>query len=349
MSPKIIFRCDAGHAPEIGTGHIARSKTLANTIVQKSLAQHKDIFFYTRDDDGFNLGKKYLASSGIQFKELSNNQLKANSQSEEDILINTDAEIIFFDRLETSKALITNIQRAGIKVLTFDDYGSGRNFADLAISAIFDDVSDSSNLVTGYKYLVLSKDSYIRPPIKENVQNIVATFGGNDARDLCAHFLNHIHDIHHNIKVDIILGKVNASTLVNYENIISSKGLTGNIKLHIFPENYHEIISNADIAISSGGLSIFEFAAYGVPSIGLPQYPHQLRTIKNLQKAGISIIGTNGMELSDETLSSSLEYLINNHFVRKEMAEKSRKCIDGNGIERIIELLKTNFKDIFNE
>ena len=53
------------------------------------------------------------------------------------------------------------------------------------------------------------------------------------------------------------------------------------------------------------------------------------------------------MNLSNTQITSALKYLIHDHSARKEMAEKSRKCIDGNGIERIIELLKTNFKDIF--
>ena len=86
MPPKVIFRCDAGDAPEIGTGHIARSKTLASAIVKHGLVKQEDIFFYTRDDEGFNLGKKYLASSGIQFQELSGNKLKANSKRERDII-----------------------------------------------------------------------------------------------------------------------------------------------------------------------------------------------------------------------------------------------------------------------
>tara|TARA_B110000003_G_scaffold187778_1_gene186643 strand:+ start:3780 stop:4829 length:1050 start_codon:yes stop_codon:yes gene_type:complete len=349
MPPKVIFRCDAGDAPEIGTGHIARSKTLASAIVKHGLVKQEDIFFYTRDDEGFNLGKKYLASSGIQFQELSGNKLKANSKSEKDILINTEAKLIFFDRLETSKDIVSNIQKEGIKVVTFDDYGSGRNYVDLAISAIFDDVNKSLNLVTGYEYLILSKDFYSCGPIKANVQNLVATFGGNDARDICSHFIKHLHEIPCNIQVDIILGKVNNEALIKYRKDISSIVSGDNIKLHVFPQNYHEIISNADVAISSGGLSIFEFAAYGVPTIGLPQYQHQLRTIENLQNAGISILGTDGMNLSSTKISSALKYLIQDHVARKQMAEKSRKCIDGNGIERIIELLNTNFKDIFYE
>ena len=56
------------------------------------------------------------------------------------------------------------------------------------------------------------------------------------------------------------------------------------VKFHIFPKNYHEIISNADLAVTSGGLSIFEFAAWGIPSVALPQYEHQKSNAKELSK-----------------------------------------------------------------
>ena len=139
MHHKVIFRCDAGNAPEIGTGHIARSKTLANELVNSNLLKQDDIIFFTRDDDGYDLGKKYLKKSGFNFEVFSDHKLEANSESETNILSNADTKIIFMDRLETSKNLIKSISARGIKVVTFDDYGDGREFSDLAISSIFDE------------------------------------------------------------------------------------------------------------------------------------------------------------------------------------------------------------------
>ena len=45
MNHKILFRCDAGDAPEIGTGHIARSKTLAKALISDGLILKKKFCF----------------------------------------------------------------------------------------------------------------------------------------------------------------------------------------------------------------------------------------------------------------------------------------------------------------
>ena len=118
-------------------------------------------------------------------------------------------------------------------------------------------------------------------------------------------------------------------------------------KIYVFPINYHEIISNADLAITSGGLSIFEFAAYGIPSIGLPQYEHQLRTIENLRGAGISLLGSDGMNLSREKFTVSLDTVVQDFNRRQSMAMKARENVDGGGVDRIITLLKNKFPDKF--
>ena len=69
--------------------------------------------------------------------------------SELEALSNTNACIIFMDRLETSPSLVKGLLQSGKRVVTFDDYGSGRVHADLAISAIFDDVEISNNFCSG--------------------------------------------------------------------------------------------------------------------------------------------------------------------------------------------------------
>lgn len=167
MNRKVIFRCDAGHAPEIGTGHITRSKTLANSLVEKGFLRRSDIVFYTRNDIGYDLGESYLTESGFAYRVFPNNELKANSISESSILKHSNASLIFMDRLLTSEELVKIISSSGKKIVTFDDYGSGRVWADLAVCAIFDDIGESENLFKGYEYLVLSKNSYSEASVKK--------------------------------------------------------------------------------------------------------------------------------------------------------------------------------------
>lgn len=347
MSRKVIFRCDAGHAPEIGTGHIARSKTLANNLVEKGLLRRGDIVFYTRDDPDYDLGEKYLRESEFSYKVHSNFELEANSESELMILKSLNARMIIMDRLETSEDLIKGLCSAGSKVVSFDDYGEGRVFADLAISAIFDDVFETANLFSGYDYLMLSEELYVPKPVKKKLSNIVATFGGHDARDLCQFFLENLKNLSFECRVNIVLGSCDDSTLSKYTNYVLNNQLQDQVKFFIRPINYHEIISTADIAVTSGGLSIFEFAAYGVPSIGLPQYGHQLRTIEKLRDESISFLGSDGMRLSSDFFKDSFDKLANNFHCRKKMAINARKKIDGDGVNRIVSLLSSRFPEVF--
>jgi spore coat polysaccharide biosynthesis predicted glycosyltransferase SpsG len=347
MAPQIIFRCDAGDAPEIGTGHIARSKTLACALVESQSFTLEDICFFTRHDNGYHLGEKYLEGSGFNYQVFDNNILKANSKSEIDILCNQGADLILLDRLETSVELIKTLKSHNKKVVTFDDYGEGRIYADIAISSIFDDVPESKNLIKGYEYLILSKNEYHLSNFNENVQNIVATFGGNDNRDICSHFLENVESIPQDISIKIILGKIDKKILQSYVHQIELKKNKDNIEIFIFPDNYHQIISNADIAVSTGGLSIFEFSAYGIPTIGIPQYEHQLRTIENLEEHGISISGSEGMELSNAKFLDAINSLIGDNDLRKSMASNAINQIDGRGAHRIKDLFLKEFQEVF--
>lgn len=348
MARKVIFRCDAGKAPEIGTGHIARSKTLASTLVAKGFLSRSDIVFYTRDDPYYNLGEKYLKESGFSYKVYTDLQLEANSVSELTTLKSTNASLIIIDRLETTEGLIKGLRSKGTKVVTFDDYGEGRVFADLAISAIFDDVIETDNLFSGYEYLVLSREAYVPTPVKPELRNIVATFGGHDARDLCQFFLENLKKLTVASRVNIVLGSCNEAILSKHTDYVANNQLEDQVEFFVRPSNYHEIIANADMAVTSGGLSIFEFAAYGVPSIGLPQYKHQLRTIEKLRDESISFLGSDGMRLSSDVFKDSFDRLASNHNCRKKMALNASNKVSGGGANKIANLFMDKFPEIFN-
>lgn len=183
--------------------------------------------------------------------------------------------------------------------------------------------------------------------LKKKVKRVVATFGGLDARDLCRFFLENSSCIPNTCSVDIILGSCKESVLNKYLKYIDINKFKDKFKVHVSPTNYHEIISNADLAVTSGGLSIFEFSAYGVPTIGLPQFQHQLRTIKKLEDAGISLLGSDGMILSKKKFKVALNKILHDFSLRNMMAVKARTSIDGKGINRIVRLLIDKFPDNF--
>jgi UDP-2,4-diacetamido-2,4,6-trideoxy-beta-L-altropyranose hydrolase len=345
MTAKVIFRCDAGSKPEIGSGHIVRSINLANALIEKKCLTRSDIVFYTRGDNQYQLGGFLLTKSGFNYKVFSKNELISNSLSEINILKSSSADLIFMDRLETSKELVTKIISKGKKIITFDDYGDGRLSANLSICAILDDLPQSNNVFKGYEYLILSNSLNTHFKFNNKPNTIVATFGGHDARDLCQHFLNNISELPNSLEVDIILGRLSIPKINNYLKQIISLGMQERICIHNTPSNYYDIISKADVAVCSGGLSIFEFAACGVPSIGLPQYTHQLNTIIKLANDGICLLGSNSMTLSNKKFLSTLNELLLNYELRKDIALTASKKINGNGLMKVINLLVEKFPE----
>lgn len=99
MTKRVIFRCDAGDAPEIGTGHIVRSKNIARTLIAEGLLDTSDILFLTRGDPDFCLGEQYLSGSGLRYEVLSDFQLEPNSLSEISVLRKYDPDLVIIRRI----------------------------------------------------------------------------------------------------------------------------------------------------------------------------------------------------------------------------------------------------------
>ena len=348
MSEKVIFRCDAGSKPEIGSGHIMRSINLANDFINQGLIDRNDVVFYTRNDNQFQLGEKLLLNSGFKYKVFSNNELRSNSQSEINILRSSGASLIIMDRLATTKELVRSITSKDKKVVTFDDYGSGRSFATFSICAILDDLPKADNLYKGYDFLILSNKIKEPSNFNELPSRIVATFGGHDSRDLTQHFIDNISDLPDYCSVDIIIGTDLKSKLSAYSKKVELLRSNKKVMIHSRPSNYYQILSKADIGVCSGGLSIFEFALSGIASIGLPQYKHQLNTILKLEKDRICLLGSNNMNLSNEKLNSSLKTLLNNSQIRQEISNNATKKIHSNGLKKVTKLFKEKFSNIFS-
>ena len=345
----MIFRCDAGHAPEIGTGHVARSKTLANNLVDKGLLDRSDIIFYTRNDSDYDLGEKYLAESGYEYQVFTNNELQANSSSELNILKNSNAILIVMDRLETTDDLIKGVSSSGKKIITFDDYGSGRVFADAFINAILHDIPANEAGYIGYDYLVLkSNGSSIKTEVPNEVNRIVASFGGHDSRNLMDFFLNNFQrdDIRlaKGTVIELLVGseskKIIKCWAAQAEKISIKYDVT--VSLLIRPPDFLERLAKADLAVLSGGLTIFDALSLGVPSIGLPQYLHQLETLKTLTAKMAIRLGSLEMKLDQKSFRRLFDEMMHSKDKRQLLKKNGPSLIDGKGTERVITIL-SNF------
>lgn len=340
---RFLFRVDAGTVEEIGTGHMIRCLALAGALHQRRSFGPVNILFATRCEGPFEVGRRLLAEHG--FEHLAEARLEPNSDAEMGALVRSRADVVVIDRLDTTARLVLGLKEVGARVCTFDDLGSGRAHADVAIQALLQDVEPDEGVYIGYDYLVLPlHDSRGRRTDLDRIQALVS-FGGYDVRDLSDLFLQVAGEVPVVIDCDLVAGSGSPERLSRLREKAAAvgKGRGGEIRVHERVDRFHDLLEGSDFAVVAGGMTAFECARFGVPSIGLPQYAHQLENLQRLQAAGCLEMGSRGMDVDRELLAYLFAMLSTDPMRRREMSEAGKRLIDGRGLDRVVEILEGMF------
>jgi len=238
---------------KIGMGHIYHSLALAHEITD-----HEIIFVC---DERYEIAVDKIAS--MDYKVIStSNMLKTILDLKPDLVIN--------DILNTEENFILELKKSNIKVVNFEDLGSGSKYADLVFNELYDTPQLlGDNYFWGHKYLALRDEFYNATPHKfvEEIRAILITFGGTDQNNLTLLTLKSIISLcqSKNIKIYIVCGGgyLFKDKLESY----ISKSFYKNIELTYASTVISQIMENTQIAISSNGRTVYELADMNIPSI----------------------------------------------------------------------------------
>jgi UDP-2,4-diacetamido-2,4,6-trideoxy-beta-L-altropyranose hydrolase len=192
----------------------------------------------------------------------------------------------------------------------------------------------------GTKYIPLRKDFWEVPEkeIRESIQSIMVTFGGDDIRNMTPKILKLLNENYPELKKNVIIGK-------GFRNVGEIESVADeNTNLIYYPNatQMKQTMLNSDIAISAGGQTLYELARVGIPTIAIVVADNQFEIVRRWREAGfIEYAG----EWKDKNLLnniiSSIEKLkelsirLNKHSIGK-------KLIDGIGSLRSVNrILKT--------
>ena len=96
------------------------------------------------------------------------------------------------------------------------------------------------------------------------------------------------------------------------------------------------LISNADVAVSGGGQTLFELLYCGVPTIAIRLADNQRPNIDALAKLGcIRDAGCAGDVGWLDVIEAGLDQLLNDAAARRPMAKAAMALCDGRGAERV--------------
>ncbi len=301
----ILIRLD-GYS-KIGMGHIYRGLQLASGLIE-----HNVRFVISEKSD---IGIKKIEESHYPYDVITEN---------DDIFSLIDkyfVDIVINDILNTEAEFIEKLKAKGVRVINFEDEGSGAEVADAVVNALYEKKSLDTRKHYGSDFYLI-RDEFAIQPIREFsewAQEVIVLFGGTDPCNLTEKTVRALMPLADELKlhVTIILG-------LGYEHGETVKALAGNNGRFEVLENVKVMsayMSKADLAISSQGRTMLELAAMGVPTIIMSENAreatHEFGSIKN----GYLNLGA-GANVSEKTIYETVNWLIQCSQIRKNMREQ---------------------------
>lgn len=330
---KILFRCDAGDIPELGTGHLYRSLNIAFFLKKKFNLKKNDICFITKTQGKFSKGLEILRKSKFSFISL-NHKTKNNSIDEIKFLKRFDSKMIIIDRLGKINSNFANfISKKFDKKIILEDTSNFRNKFDLSINSLIRNVPKNKKARIGIKYLILKI-----PNIKNfnfSEKNIFLFFGGYDYKNLNTKVINILNK--YPIKLNLYIPEI-------YKKNINSKHKI--IKFSM--QKYYYYLYKSNVAIISGGLTLFDSILAEKKIICIPQYKHQLYNANILKKKNTIELFSKLDKKNQLNLFKVFEKIYTNINYKKKINGRQKKILNKNMILKNYNLITRIYEKTIN-
>ncbi|MBN2145378.1 MAG: hypothetical protein JW774_12245, partial [Candidatus Aureabacteria bacterium] len=260
-----------------------------------------------------------------------------NSQISE-IIMSEKTRMLINDIKDTELSYMKHLKKMNISTVNFDDLGEGRILADLLFDSFYAEEKSGLREYFGPRYVVL-RDEFIRRKerrgnISQPVRSLAVLMGSTNAGNYLEKIFKALVRLPDNIECHIILGK-NVANSELYQLDYPRK----NFLFHYQPENIAELFSQVDLAVTAGGISMCETCILGIPTLVIPQVPHESQNAKVFEKFGAVFALDYNPDISEHEIHTPLIRLIQDHEKRKKLSQHARQIVDGKGLERIVDII----------
>jgi len=357
-----VFRADS--SVKMGIGHLKRCLTLANTI--REVIDNANIVFISRKHPG-NINDLIL-KSGYSLIELAFSD--ANSKLSEATL----GSVIYEDWLGTTslqdaKETVESINGIKIDWLIIDSYGidvvwekyvshfakrlmviddlANRNhFCDLLLDQNYSPnylsryeglLAPNCRTLLGPEYALLNKE-FVKSKSRKSKGNTTPKLflflsGSEETNFICYQIVETLFvTLKDKIEIDVVIGKGNNYKL-DIEKLVT-KFKKGTLYSNLPHLGY--LMSQADIAIGSGGISTWERMFMGLPSLVISLADNQLLACHQLNEDGYIYYIGHRISFDKYKMIQIIDRLIDSPIEREIISLKCQNLVDGQGAIKVV-------------
>lgn len=316
----MVIRTEASHAQ--GMGDLAGSLAIAGEFDRQTVDVH---FLVEAHPPALQL----LSASAERFQALPSGTDVASDVA---ATLALEPDIVIVNRLRSPAEYVRLVRERGSHVVTIDDDGEAAKWADLRINPLY----PVANALTSFEYLMLSQRfRNLRPKrrtVRKTVRRMLVLQGGADTYGFLPAIVDALHAVRGAFDVTVVAGpafrhdeELQRSVAAGPRHVVVARD----------PANLPELMLEADLAITAGGLTMFELAALGTPALVVCGERFEVPTAKRMEEGGAVICLGFGADLSSGEMASAVEQLISDPTRRRQMAAAGRRMVDGKGAARI--------------
>jgi UDP-2,4-diacetamido-2,4,6-trideoxy-beta-L-altropyranose hydrolase len=340
--PAIIFRVDAFAG--IGTGHLMRCLALAQAWKD---ARRGKVAFITYCES-----KRLLAL--LRKEKFTVHKLKRPHPHASDwnltkkVLASAPGCWVVLDGYHFSGDYQVGIKKMGNRLLVIDDIaGLDHYYADIVLNQnlyaaeLKYNHEPNTRLLCGTKYVLLRREFIKRIGFKKHTSDVatklLVTLGGVDRNNLSQKILVAIQALKlEKSEVVLIIGHANK----NFNRLRMATRKTGMpTKIIRGTHDMPKYMAWADMAISSGGTTVWELAFMGVPSLIGSTAPIEEYLQQAIRKHGIFIGAGSLRAISRKGLSGAIDKIAHDKDLRIDQSALERQMVDGYGCKRVLDIM----------
>lgn len=330
----IGIRVDANS--KIATGHMMRCLAIAEAL--KNMGENVIFIVSDRESSNFLKGQPYSTVILDSTWNILDNEVETLIR----IIDQNQITKLFIDSYYVTPYYLNEVNKH-VKIAYIDDLNAFYypcniliNYSVNAEKLNYKKTYPNTKLLLGTEYTPLRKEFRDIPDkkISDNIQSILVMSGGTDKYHFVYRFIKEVFKKESLRKKNyfIICGAFSE----DYERICSLTASYSNFEIMRNTSELNIYMEKADLAISAGGISLYELCALGVPTISYLVADNQYSNVTAFdEQKVIKYFGDIRGKIDIKRLVNLIESDEFTAQKRWELSKKMRKLVDGKGSYRI--------------
>ena len=340
--PKLLIRADAN--TQMGNGHFMRCVALAQAWKDSGGA----VQFATACTNEKLL--KLLFKENFIVHQLGHSyQEKEDWQMTERLLAECPDAWLVLDGYHFSSDYQKQVKAAGYRLIVIDDMaGVSHYYADLVLNQNIHaqelrySREPYTRLLLSPRYVLLRREflgwrTWHRE-VPDIAHNVLVTVGGSDPGNVTLKIVQALQSLEaKSFEALVVVGNNNP-----HQELLQAAVRRGSLPIRLACDvsDMSTVMAWADVAVSSGGSSVWELSFMGVPILGLIRAEQESRLLNSCSKQGLAVSLGWYQSVTVREIAEKLMAVAHNKELRSAMAKAGRNQLDGFGPQRVVSCIR---------